>query len=98
MLPCEIAKFPHAIAVESVRKQNAVDSASRLDRLCDGMTTDKDVGRMLFRMRLFTVFGLLHIDFPLAANTSRHISCAVYIAPATVLPRPRGHASAASSP
>ena len=62
----KIAQLPHAAAMQSVRDEDTVDAAPRLDRLGDRMTPREDSRRRIDRMLLNVPVFLFHARAPLS--------------------------------
>ena len=61
VLTREIAQLPHRVSMQPVREQNAIDAASRLDRLRDGVASCKNVRGTLIRMLLCAMLCPFHM-------------------------------------
>lgn len=61
VLTREIAQLPHAVSMQPVREQNAIDAAPRLDRLRNGVASRKNVRGTLIRMLLCAMLCPFHM-------------------------------------
>ena len=61
VLTREIAQLAHTVSMQPICEQDAVDAAPRLDRLCDGVATGKDVRGALVRVLLSAMLCPFHM-------------------------------------